>query len=363
MKTVVKVKLISTLEQKQMLKDTMIVFNNACNEISQIARNKGITSKYDLQKLVYHPIKKKYKLTAQAVIRAIAKVVEAYKRDRTKLCTFKSSGAMVYDQRILRFKGFDFVNLWTMNGRQDIAMQLGDYQKEKFANAKGQVDLIITKNIYYLVVTIETPEETPIEINDYLGVDLGVYNIATDSTGDKFSGKKVEAVRRAYKKRRSSLQSKGTRSAKRRLKKISGKESRFKRDINHCISKKIVEKAKGTCSAIVLENLQGISGKKNMKRLGKNLRSMISSWSFFQLQNFIEYKALLSGVSVVRVSPKNTSRECNICGHTDKDNRKTQEAFLCLDCGHREHADSNAAKTIRNRAFVKKPIVTDNLVA
>jgi len=359
MKTTVKIKLLPTGEQTVCLKETLRIFNEACNDISRIARQNGTTSKYDLQKLVYHRIKKQYNLTAQAVIRAISKVIEAYKRDRTKLCVFKPYSAMVYDQRILRFKGLDAVNLWTIDGRQDISMILGGYQKARIDRVKGQVDLLLVQGNFYLVAIMETPEKPPVETDDFLGVDLGIYNIATDSTGKRFSGKKVEAVRRTYKKRRSSLQSKGTRSAKRRLKKISSKEKRLKRDVNHQISKKIVEKAKGTRSCIVLEDLQGIS--KNVKRLGKSLRSMISSWGFFQLRSFIEYKAKLCGIPVVIVSPKNTSRECSVCGYTDEKNRQTQEVFRCLKCSHTEHADSNAAKVIRSRALVKKPIVASAL--
>lgn len=355
MKTTVKIKILPTKEQYQLLKETLKVFNEACNDISKIARTNGITSKYDLQKLVYHRVKKQYKLTAQAVVRAISKVIEAYKRDRTKLCVFKPYSAMIYDQRILRFKGLDTVSMWVVGGRQDISILLGGYQKARMDRIKGQVDLIYVNKEFYLMAVMETPTKPPVETDDFLGVDLGIYNIASDSTGQKFSGKKVEAVRRTYRKRRASLQSKGTKSAKRHLKKMSGKEKRFKRDINHQISKRIVEKAEGTRSSIVLEDLKGI--RKNVKRLGKPLRSMIGGWAFDQLRQFIEYKALLRGIPVVIVSPVNTSRECSVCEYTDKENRKTQGVFECLCCGHKENADLNAAKVIRSRALVKKPIV------
>lgn len=355
MKTTVKIKILPAKEQHELLKETLRTFNEACNDISKVARANGITSKYDLQKLVYHRIKKQYNLTAQAVIRAIAKVMEAYKRDRTKLCTFKPYSAMVYDQRILRFKGLDIVNFWVIGGRQDFSMLLGGYQKAKMDRVKGQVDLIYVNNEFYLMATVDSPEKPPVETDDFLGVDLGIYNLAVDSSGRKQSGKKVEAVRRTYRKRRASLQNRGTKSAKRRLRKMSGKERRFKRDINHQISKKIVEKAKGTRSSIVLEDLKGI--RKNVKRLGKTLRSMIGGWAFDELRRFIEYKAALEGIPVIIVPAVNTSRECSVCGYVDKENRKTQEVFECLHCGHKEHADLNAAKVIRSRALVKKPTV------
>jgi IS605 OrfB family transposase len=358
MKTTIKIKLLPTKDQRVSLKETLRVFNEACNDISKVSRANGTTSKFALQKLVYHRVKKQYGLTAQAVIRAIAKVIEAYKRDRTKLCTFRLYSALIYDQRILRFKGLDTVNMWVVGGRQDFSILLGGYQRARMDRVKGQVDLLLINNEFYLMATVESPEKPPIETDDFLGVDLGVYNLASDSSGEKFSGKKVEAVRRTYKKRRASLQSKGTKSAKRRLKRMSGKEKRFKRDINHQISKRIVEKAKGTRSSIVLEDLKGI--RKNVKRLGKSLRSMVGGWAFDQLRQFIQYKAALEGVPVIVVSPINTSRECGVCEYTDKENRKTQEVFECLRCGHTENADINAAKVIRKRAFVKKPTVAGN---
>jgi len=359
MKTAVKIKLLPTKEQHKLLKDTLRVFNEACNDIAKVARANGTTSKFDLQKLVYHRVKSQYSLTAQAVIRAIAKVMEAYKRDRTKLCKFKPYSAMVYDQRILRFKGLDTVNFWVLGGRQDFAIILGGYQKARMDRVKGQADLIYVNKEFYLVAVVESPTKPPIETDDFLGVDLGIYNLAADSSGERFSGKKVEAVRRSYQRRRSSLQKRGTKSAKRRLKNISGKERRFKKDVNHRISKKIVEKAKGTSSAIVLEDLKGI--KERSKRLGKFLRSLIGVWAFDELRRFIEYKAELEGVEVITIDPRDTSRECSVCGHTSKENRKTQNLFKCVSCGHVENADLNAARVIRKRAFVKKPIVASNL--
>lgn len=355
MKTTVKIKLLPTKEQYQLLKDTIKVFNEACNDISKVARANGTTSKFELQKLVYHRVKKQYNLTAQAVIRAIAKVMEAYKSDRTKLCTFKPYSAMVYDQRILRFKGLDTVNFWVLGGRQDFSILLGGYQRARMDRIKGQADLIYINKEFYLMATVESPEKPPIETDDFLGVDMGIYNLATDSSGRRHSGKKAEAVRRTYRKRRASLQKRGTKSAKRRLKKMSGRERRFKKDINHQISKRIVEKAKGTSSCIVLEDLKGI--RERSRRLGKSLRSMIGAWAFGELRKFIEYKAALEGIPVIVVSAMNTSRECSVCGYTDKENRQTQAVFECLHCGHKEHADLNAARVIRSRALVKKPIV------
>ncbi len=153
---------------------------------------------------------------------------------------------------------------------------------------------------------------------------------------------------------RSRLQAHGTKSAKRHLVKLSKKENRYRKDINHCISKSLVQSAKVTSQGIALEKLKGIREKTTVRKAEK---AKHSSWSFYQLQQFIDYKSKLSGVKVVYVNPKNTSRQCSKCGYTDKSNRKDQEHFECLNCNFKDHADINAAVNIASRASVNKPIV------
>jgi putative transposase len=154
-------------------------------------------------------------------------------------------------------------------------------------------------------VVVDVPEEDPFRPNDIVGVDMGVVKIATDSTGKNWSSERVERIRKKYESLRSRLQSAGTDSAKRHLKKLSGKEKRFKLDVNHCVSKELVDYAKGTPSGIVLEDLKGFKKRTTVRR---DQRSRHSKWAFFELRIFIEYKAALKGVPAVLVDPKNTSR-------------------------------------------------------
>ncbi|MEK9206975.1 MAG: transposase, partial [Patescibacteria group bacterium] len=153
--------------------------------------------------------------------------------------------------------------------------------------------------MFYLAVVAEAPEPSKLDPVGALGVDLGVVNLATDSDGEDHTGKKVDTVRGKMSKLRSSLQKKDTRSAKRHLKRLSGRESRFVRNVNHCISKRIVAKAKDSHRAIGLEDLRHIRSRG--KRFRKAQRSCQSSWSFGQLRAFIEYKSALAGVPVVFV--------------------------------------------------------------
>lgn len=349
MKIVLQIKLLPDKPQHAALKDTMLVFNDACNYIAEVAFREQCASKFVLQKLVYDTVRKQFGLSAQLTIRAIAKVVEAYKRDKSKQCFFKPTGAVVYDQRILSFKGLDSASILTLQGRLTIAMQMGDYQRVQFGRGHGQADLVLVDGVFYLLLVIETPTAPPMDPKGFIGVDLGIVQIASDSDGESFSGESVENARCRYHTLRKDLQSCGSRSARRHLQRIRRKEARFRRNQNHVIAKKLVEKAKDTERGIALENLRHIRERTTVRKLD---RAKHSGWSFFQLQSFIEYKAKLQGVPIQYVDPRNTSRQCAACGHTEKANRKTQSRFQCVSCGHVENADKNAAINIAARANV-----------
>ena len=211
---------------------------------------------------------------------------------------------------------------------------------------RGQADLVYCDGTFYLYVTVDVPEPPVQDVPDYLGVDLGVKNIAASSDGTIYAGGHVNGLRGRQRRLRKRLQAKGTRSAKRRLKMRRRKEARFGAHINHCISKALVDEAKGTSRGIALEDLQGIRDRVSVRR---SQRSTLHAWSFHQLRQFVAYKAQLAGVPVVYVDPKNTSRTCPGCGLVDKANRKSQAHFLCVGCGLAGHADHFAALVIRDR--------------
>ncbi|MCX6655722.1 MAG: transposase, partial [Candidatus Bathyarchaeota archaeon] len=150
------------------------------------------------------------------------------------------------------------------------------------------------------------------------------------------------------------LQRVGSESAKRHLRKLSGKERRFKKQTNHVISKELVSVAEGTKRAIALEDLKGIRTRTTVRY---EQRGRHGKWAFNQLRAFVDYKAKLSGVPVLVVDPRDTSRRCSRCGHVEKGNRVSQSEFRCRSCGHGENADLNAARNIRWRAGVNRPIV------
>ena len=350
-----KVKLIPSEDQHKSLLDTMKRFNSACNYISEIAFDLKCANKIKLQKLVYYDVREKFKLSAQLTIRAISKVVEAYKRDKSIKPTFKENGTVVYDQRILSWKGLDRVSILTIDGRKIIPIQIGEYQKARLKHVRGQADLIRQNGIFYLCVIVEAPEEPPIDQKGFLGVDLGIVNLAVDSSGKTYKGDKVEKVREKMINIRSELQSVGTKSAKRHLKKLFGREKRFRKDVNHVISKELVAKAKRHSLGIALEDLKGIRERTTVK---KNQHNRHNSWSFYQLKEFIRYKAKITGIPVVLVNPAYTSQECPICGFTSKSNRVDRDHFICKKCGFTGPADFIGAVNIARRAEVNQPIVS-----
>jgi len=226
----VKAKLNPTDEQRHALLATMERFNEACNYVSNVSFQEQTFGKRTLQKQHYRTIRERYGLSAQLTVRAIAQVSESYKGKghRQELHTFKPHSAVVYDQRILSFKSLDSVSILTLEGRQLIPFSIGAYAQLEQRRVRGQADLILQKGVFYLCVVVEVEEDTPYSAEGCLGVDLGLVNIATTSDGKHFSGDKADSVRTRYTTLKAALQSKGTESAKRHLKRTSGKERTFK---------------------------------------------------------------------------------------------------------------------------------------
>lgn len=371
MKLTLQTQLLPTQGQVLALEATMRAFNAAADWLAGEAFARKTANKILLQKHYYTTLRERFGLSAQMAVRCIAQVCEAYKRDKTKRPHFRPFASIPYDQRLMSFKGPDRVSLLTLSGRIILPMTMGEYQQERFACAKGQCDLARRKDgKWFLLVTVDLPDGGKTPTTDFLGVDLGVANLATDSDGQHHSGDALQAVRARQHALRRSLQKAATgrrrrglrpKNIRRKLKRLSGKERRFQTNENHRIAKSLVVKAKGTERGIALEDLKGIRVR---IRFRKAQRAMMGGWAFHRLRTFIEYKARLSGVEVVLVSPAYTSQTCAACGHKDKANRPTQAEFRCVVCGHADHADVNAARNIRSiaRADVNRPKVSERLL-
>jgi len=337
-------------------------FNAAASWIAAVCWEEGITNPNTAHHRVYGETRASFGLGAQLAVCARAKAVEAImsvKAKHRETCPqFGMRGSIRYDARTYRLMSLDRVSLNTLDRRVVCRLLLGARQHAMLVDPAwkiGGADLVWRRGVYYLHITQsrEAPDEHPAE--DVLGIDLGIVNLATDSEGETFSGAQVKQARARYHTRRQRLQKVNTKNAKRRLRKNAGRERRFQKDVNHCISKALVKKAAVSCKALALEDLSGIRERGTVRHEHRYERH---SWAFFQLRQFLSYKAAWAGVPVLLVDPRNTSRTCSACGHCEKANRRSQAEFLCQRCGFAANADFNAAVNIsrKERAAVNRPM-------
>ncbi|MFE4262678.1 RNA-guided endonuclease InsQ/TnpB family protein [Streptomyces sp. NPDC056883] len=369
MKIGVQVKLMPDAAQASALSATLRVVNERANWVSAVAFEHGVPREYELRKHTYSELKASG-LGAQVAQHTIKKVRDAYTtlkanlragnlgrpgskrrvKTESKPVMFRPEAAQPFDDRCLSWQYHArTVSIWTTAGR------LKNVRFACSANAlkmlceyrKGESDLIERGGVFYLVAVCEI-SEAPVNENPsgFIGVDLGIVNIATTSTGYRAAGRGVNRHRKRQQDLRTKLQAKGTKSAKRRLKLRGRKESRHVANINHVISKKIVTTAERTGRGIALEDLTGI---RDRVRLRKDQRTQLHAWSFHQLGQFIAYKALRAGVPLVYVDPAYTSQQCSQCGHIDRKNRVDQATFACRACGVIMHADDNASHNINRK--------------
>ena len=357
LKLTAQVKLLVTPEQADALHKTIQQANTVCGQISEWAWNNQTFGQYQLHYALYATQRAASGLAAQMVIRCLSKVADAYKLDKETIRTFQPNGAIAFDDRILNwYLDKNKVSIWTVKGRMTIPFVCGEHQRKLLASRKGESDLTLVNGNFYLMATVSIPEPPLIETDGVLGVDLGIVQIATDSEGNQYSGEAVKDVRHRSRKHRCDLQKKGSKRAKRTLKKVSRKASRFSKWVNHTISKAIVQTALSSRKAIALEDLTGI--RERGSAFNREMRWQLGNWAFLELSTFIRYKAARVGIPVLTVDARNTSRTCSACGYCDKANRKSQSGFLCLQCGLDVNADANAALNIEARgASVRHPLV------
>ncbi|MFE2984804.1 RNA-guided endonuclease InsQ/TnpB family protein [Streptomyces sp. NPDC059262] len=354
--------------QAAALRSTLRTVNDLACWVSQVALARGVPREYELRKHTYAHLKAEG-LGAQAAQHVIKKVRDAYTtlhanlragnlgkpksrrrvKAESKPITFRPEAAQPYDDRCLSWQyGQQTVSIWTTAGRiknvsfvcsADALKVLRDYRK-------GECDLVERDGVFYLIATCDVPEAEPYEPDGFIGVDLGIVNVATTSTGYQAAGRGLGRYRKRQLALRAKLQKKRTKSAKRRLKERSRRETRHVKNTNHIIAKTIVTEAERTAHGIALEELKGI---RRRVRLRKPQRVTLHSWAFAQLGDFIVYKAKRAGVPLVFVDPAYTSQTCAECGHVDKRNRVDQGLFICRGCGGVAHADRNASHNIAAR--------------
>jgi putative transposase len=344
-KLTVQLKLRTTAADVTALLATLERANSAANAVSALAWETRTFGQFKLQKLCYQDIRTRFDLTAQVVVRLLAKVADAYKLDRKRQRVFRRHGSIAYDDRILRY-GDDRVSIWTVEGRRALPFLCDDRTRRLLASRQGESDLVYRNGHFYLFATINYEEPPTGPIEDVIGIDLGLVNIAVDSDGNRHSGSHVNALRYRHRRLREKLSRKFTTSARRLYNRRKRKERRFATHVNHKISKQLVAEAQRTKRAVALEDLKGI---RDRVRVRQPQRATLHSWSFHQLRSFVEYKAKMAGVAVILVDPRNSSRTCPACGHCEKANRVSQARFLCRSCRLAGLPDFFAALILRDR--------------
>ncbi len=377
------VQLRPTPEQARILKTTLEQHTACFNAVAREGWTSACSNGVELHKRTYYPLRAQYPgLPAQLICAARVKATEAVKSALTwkvkkehaypkKIEKAKRQGEPIpafkpvrcphselacirYDQRSYWVKWDTFTcSLATVDGRIALPFTVPAHLVQYSGHKVCSADLCFRKGRYTLHIVVSIPEPSIVPTQEVIGVDLGLNRPAVTSAR-QFLGEKrwKEQERRTFRLKRK-LQAKGTRSAKRHLKELAGKQFRRRRDHDHVLSKRLVQNMLPGAT-IVLENLKNIRdtsklgrGKKNSKKRDNKRR--LHSWSFAQLYSFVEYKAQARGIRVVKIDPRHTSQTCSRCGYQHRANRRSQSVFHCRSCGYQLNADLNAARNIREK--------------
>lgn len=254
----------------------------------------------------------------------------------------KPLSAMRYNQRVITVNLIHgLASIASTNGRIKATFFVPSHYRDylSWTIKSSTISYDRRNKTFYLHVSLEYNDPEKVANLEVLGIDRGIVNIAVCSDNTFYNSKQIKNRRARYAYLRKELQSKGTKSAKRKLKRMSGEERRFVTDVNHCISKQIVN---SEYTVFALEDLSKI---RVQKRRGKEFDRKLNNWSFYQLEQFLGYKAEALGKHVLLVDARYTSQKCSNCGHTYKGNREGS-AFRCRKCGFELHADLNASRNI-----------------
>ncbi|MDJ0662717.1 MAG: transposase [Crocosphaera sp.] len=343
----VKCKLKVPINICQQIDETLDSFADACNQILAVAKAENCWNTTKLHHKVYKPTRESTGLKANHVCQAIRRVINNAKAVK-QIHKFRPTSISL-DARTFEYKEVaQQVRVTLKSGRVKFDLSIGGYQ---IGLLKGQKPTSATlsktrRGDYYISIVVEIPEQPKGKTPKVIGVDLGLRDIASTSTGQSWDGSQLRKTRDRYVRTRASLQSKRTKGAKRLLRRLSGRENRFQQWINHNISKQLVKEAKQLNANIAFEDLTGI---RLRTKIRKKTRTEINRWAFYQLRMFTQYKAQIAGINIILVDPRYTSQTCSRCHHIHpvpgKSYRKGK-LFKCGNCGFEHDSDINGALNI-----------------
>jgi IS605 OrfB family transposase len=346
----VKCKLIVLPDFRGEIDRTMEGFADACNQILEVAKREKCWNTTKLHHLVYKPVREATGLKANHVCQAIRRVIGNAKAVK-QIHKFRPTSVSLDIRTFIYKEATQSVGVTLMCGRVEFKLSIGGYQ---IALLRGQNPTSSTLNKtksgdYFINFVVDIPTQPTGKTPKVIGVDLGRRDIATTSTGESWSGKQIQSVRDHYSKVRANVQSKRTRSSRRLLRRLSGRERKFQEWLNHNISKQLVQESKQLNASLAFEDLTNIRQSLNTKPRSKIERRRTNNWAFYQLRLFVGYKANIAGVKVIFVPPAYTSQTCSRCGHIHPVKGKSYrngKVFKCGHCGFEHDADINAAKNI-----------------
>jgi putative transposase len=346
MKRTIAIPLAPTDEQLEKMTGLQLTFAAACNAVAEMAFAQTCSNRVKLHHFAYYAVRERFPaLGSQMACNAIAAVARSLRAHRAngrpwQTLAFRSDASVHVDARTFRLSGA-VVSLFTMAGRERVQLRIGRFQQAYLDRGRvREAELLCKRDRWYLHVVLEVPDPAVSQDHGVVGIDLGENVVAATSNGRLYGGGQLRETRDRFLAFRKRLQGNGSQSARQLLARVSGRESRHVRHVNHEISARIVAEAVNAgCGNIVLENLTNI--RKRIK-MGKRMRTRLHRWAWRQLQTFIEYKAAAAGIAVY-VNPAYTSQTCSVCGQRGK---RLRHRFSCKACGIFAHSDRNAARNL-----------------
>ena len=344
-----KIQISVNTDNKVVLDKTMSVYSDACNYVSAYVFRTHDLKQFSLNKALYSTLREKFGLKSQMAQSVFKTVIARYKtilenqKEWIKPNFKKPQYDLVWNRDYSLTQSCFSVN--TLNGRVKLPYftkgmsKYFDHTIYKFGTAK-----LVNKHGKYFLhipVTYDVEEASLSDVCNVVGVDRGInFVVATYNSKHKssfVSGKAIKQKRAAYSQLRKELQMRQTPSARRRLKAIGQRENRWMHDVNHCVSKALVE-SNPKHTLFVLEDLSGV--RNATERVRTKDRYVSVSWSFYDLEQKLIYKAKQNQSTVIKINPRYTSQCCPMCGHIEKANRnKRLHLFTCKNCGYKSNDD------------------------
>jgi IS605 OrfB family transposase len=355
-----KIKINPTSEQMDLLRTTLDAYRSGCNFVSALVFDTKQLAQAKLHKMTYKSLRSLFSLRSQMAQSVMKTVIARYQslkgngHDWTKVQFKKPQYDLVWNRDYSLTKGLFSIN--TLRGRVKVPFETKGMEQyfdgtwsfgtAKLANKYGKFFL-------HIPMTKKIPEASEQDICQVVGVDMGMNFVAVsyDSQGKTlfFNGRSIKDKRSKYKHMRKQLQQLGTASARRKLKRVGQRENRWMADVNHRVSKALIERY-GANTLFVVEDLTGVRNATERVRIKDRYETV--SWAFYQLRTMLEYKAQMNGSKVIAVDPRYTSQTCPKCGHTKKANRnKKKHTFSCKACGYTSNDDRIGAINLQRKGI------------